>query len=105
MVQTAESRQGLNLASSPGTHFCWPTCWRILPEPEMGPVRMVVANVFAHESLEMPFVEDDHVFQQISSATSNPTLSDTVLPRTAKGSAGWLTPHVPHNRNHIDSKF
>jgi hypothetical protein len=68
------------------------------------PVLVVVANVFAHESLQMPFIEDDHLFEEISSATSNPTLRNTVLPRTAKGSASWLAPDVPHNRNHIDSK-
>ena len=76
-----------------------------LREPEVRPVFVVVANVFGHESLPMPFVEDDHVFQQISPATSTPTLSNPVLPRTAKGSAGWLAPHVTHNRNHIESKF
>jgi hypothetical protein len=37
--------------------------------------------------------------------TSYPTLSHTVLPRTAKGRASWLASHVPHSRNHIGAKL
>ncbi len=62
MVQAAKSRQGLNLASGPGADCCWPTCWSVLGQPEVCPVLMVVANVFAHESLQMPLIEDEHVF-------------------------------------------
>src|ERR1700722_9141456 len=53
----------------------------------------------------MPLIQDDHVIQQIAPATSNPALRHTVLPRTAKGSSGWLASHVPHSRNHIGSKL
>ena len=34
-----------------------------------------------------------------------PTLSNTVLPRTAIGRASWLATHVPHSRNHIGVKL
>ena len=33
----------------------------------------------------MPLIQDDHVIQQVASATSHPALRNTVLPRTAKG--------------------
>src|SRR6266481_4267886 len=38
MVQPAESRQGLNLASTRTADFCRPICWRVLREPKMRPV-------------------------------------------------------------------
>src|SRR5437588_7835857 len=90
MVQPAESRKGLNLAFSLRANCCRPTCWRVLGEPEMSPVLMVVEQVERHQSFEMPLIQDDHVVQQIASATSRPTFSNTVLPRTAKGRARWL---------------
>ena len=105
MVQPTEPWQGLNLAFSSRADRYWPTCRRILLETQVRSILMVVAHVFCHESLQMPFVEDDHVFEQISSATPNPTLGDTVLPRTAKGSACWVASHFLHRRHHIATKF
>jgi hypothetical protein len=56
----------------------------------MGPILVVVAHILSHQPLQMPLIHDDHMVQQVSSATSYPTLSNTVLPRTAKSSAHWL---------------
>src|SRR5438093_10446480 len=53
----------------------------------MGSVLVVVADIFAHESFQMPFIEHDHMVKQVSSATPNPTLCDSILPRTAKRGA------------------
>src|SRR6266404_4052171 len=105
MVQPAESRQGLNLASTRTADFCRPTCWRVLREPKMRPVLVIVVQVRRHQPFEMPLIQDNHVVQQVASATSHPALSDTVLPRTAKGRANWLAPHVPHSRNNIGAKL
>src|SRR5215469_4087064 len=71
----------------------------------MRPVPMVVEQVGRHQSFEMPLIQDDHVVQRVASATSHPTLSNTVLPRTAKGRASWLASQVPHGRNHIGVKL
>ena len=38
----------------------------------------------------MPFMQYDHVIQQVPSATPNPTLGDSVLPWTAKGGSHGL---------------
>ena len=105
MVQAAESRQGLNLAPFPRVNCCWPTCWRVLRETQVRSILVVVTDVFRHESLQMPFVQDDYVVKRVSSATSNPALSDTVLPRTVKSKAGWLAADVPYRRNHIGSEL
>src|SRR6266852_3866097 len=53
----------------------------------------------------MSLVQDNHVVQQIPSATPDPAFRDTVLPRTAKGGTSWLASHVPDSRNHIGSKL
>src|SRR3974390_1646720 len=93
MVQPAESRKGLNLASARRANFCSATCWRVLRESKMRPVLVIIEQVGRHKSFEMPLIEDDHVVQQVASAPSHPALSNTVLPRTAKGRARWLASH------------
>src|SRR5271166_2694131 len=105
MVQPAESRKGLNLVFTRRANFCRPTCWRVLCEPKMRTVLMVVEQVGRHQPFEMPLIQDDHVVQQVASATSHPALRNSVLPRTAKGSASWLASHLPHSRNHLGSKL
>jgi len=105
MVQPAESRKGLNLASTRRANFCCTTCWRVLRESKMRPVLMVIEQVGRHKSFEMPLIQDYHVVQQVASATSHPALSNTVLPRTAKGCAGWLASHLLHCRNQIGAKL
>jgi len=105
MVQPAESRKGLNLALARRANFCCTTCRRVLRESKMRPVLMVVKHVGRHQSFEMPLIEDDHVVQSVASAASYPALSNTVLPRTAKGRARWLAPHLPHSRNHIGAEL
>src|SRR5215469_3167966 len=105
MVQPAESRKGLNLAFTGRANFCCTTSWRVLRQSQMRPVLMVIAQVGRHQSFEMPLIEDDHMVQQVASATSYPALSNTVLPRTAKGRARWLASHVSHSRNHIGAKL
>jgi hypothetical protein len=90
MVQSTESREGVDRAISPISDRYWPTGWRILRESEVRPIFMVIANIFGHQPLEVLLIQHDHVVQQVSSATPDPALCDAVLPRTAKGSAGWL---------------
>ena len=61
MVQSAESRKGLNLAFSLRANCCRPTRWRVLRESEMSPVLVVVEQVRRHQPFEMPLIQDDHV--------------------------------------------
>src|SRR6266481_5477345 len=105
MVQPAESRQGLNPAFTRRADFRRPTCWRVLRESKMSPVLVIVVQVRRHQPFEMALIQDNHVVQQVASATSHPALSNTVLPRTAKGRASWLGSHVPHSRNDIGAKL
>jgi hypothetical protein len=55
----------------------------------MRPILVVVAHVLGHQPLQMPLVQDDHVIQQVSSATFHPTLRNSILPRATKCGADW----------------
>src|SRR5260370_6222521 len=105
MVQRAESRKGLNLVLTLRANCCGPACGRVLRESKMSPVLMVVEHVGRHQLFEMPLIQDDHVVQQVASATSHPALRNTVLPWTAKGRASCLASHVPYSRKHLGSKL
>jgi hypothetical protein len=95
MVQATESRKGLNLLFTRRANFCRPTCWRVLRESEMRPVLVIVEQVGRHQPFEMPLIQDDHVVQQVASATSHPALRNTVCHGLRKavrvGSAGIIS--------------
>ena len=62
---------------------------------------MLVADVFSHQALQMPLAEDDHVVEQISAAISDPTLGDTVLPRTTEAGSLRLDADALHSLDHF----
>jgi hypothetical protein len=105
MMQSTESGEGVDRAISPISDRGGPTTWRVLREFEMGSVLVVITDVLRHEPVEMPLIQDDHVVQEVSSATPDPALRDPVLPRTAKRSSGCLASQVSHRRNYIRSEF
>jgi PAS domain S-box-containing protein len=105
VVQPAESRAGVDCALSRTSDRYGSTGWRILRQSEVGPIFMVVAHILGQQALEVLLIQDDHVVEQVASATPHPALCHTVLPRTAKGSAGGLAPQVSYSRNYIRSKF
>src|ERR1700736_5238367 len=105
MVQSTESREGSNLASERRMARNRPPRWRVLPAPQMRPILVVVAPILSHQPLQMPLVQDDHVIQQVSSAASYPTLRNTVLPGTAKGSAHWRGSHIFRRRDYVVAKL
>jgi hypothetical protein len=58
MVQTAESRHGYNPALCIWNPHFFTTCRRSLPQREMRPVLVVVADVLVHQPLQMPYVQN-----------------------------------------------
>ena len=54
---------------------------RVLPEPAMRPVLVMVRDVLAEQASEMPFVEDDHMVEQLCPDASDPAFRGSVLPR------------------------
>ena len=66
------------------------TSGRVLPQPEMSPVFVVIADVFSQQASQVPLVQYDYVAKQIPTHTPNPALGDAILPGTAKsGSDGF----------------
>ena len=63
MVQAANSRKGSNFASTSSGHGSRPTYWRVFCQPQVRPVLVVVADVFCHQPLQMPFIQNDYVVQ------------------------------------------
>jgi hypothetical protein len=59
----------------------------------MRAVFVVVANVFREQTFEMASVHRDDVIQQITPAALNPTLRNSILPRTPQRSADALDFH------------
>ena len=53
----------------------------------MSPVFVVVVDVFVHEALEMVFVQNDHVIEQIPAAGTDEAFRHTVLPRALEAGA------------------
>src|ERR1039457_5681037 len=59
-----------------------PTSRRLLIQPEVGSVVVIVGNVLGEESLQMTLIQGDHVVEQVAATASDPTLGDTILPGT-----------------------
>jgi hypothetical protein len=60
----------------------------------MRPVVVKIADVIFHKTLEMPFIYNDHVVEQVAAAAPNPAFRHTVLPRTSEAGSwvrvGWM---------------
>ena len=54
---------------------------------------MIIFEVSAYQPDQMMPVKDDHMIEQLSSAATDPSLSDTILPRTAVSGAAWFDTH------------
>ena len=90
-MQAAEAPERLNSLFDARGRSHWARDRRILGEPEMGSVHVVIPDVLRHEAFQMAFVQNDHMIQQIAPAASHPALGNSVLPRTPKCSANGRT--------------
>jgi len=68
----------------------------------MGSVVVKVADVLVHEALQMSFIQNDHMIEQISTAVSDPALSNTVLPRTSVAGPLRLDAKAIHRFDHFE---
>src|SRR5664279_4298330 len=60
----------------------YPASRRLLLQPEVGSVVVIIGNVLGEESLQMTLIQRDHVVEQVAAAASDPTLGDPILPGT-----------------------
>src|SRR5664279_2059780 len=59
-----------------------PASRRLLVQPEVGSVVVIIGNVLGEESLQMTLIQRDHVVEQVTAAASDPTLGGPILPGT-----------------------
>src|SRR5580658_1569742 len=62
----------------------------------MRAIVLVVMDVLVHQPFQMPFIQHDHMVEQIAAAVANPTLGNTVLPWTSETGPLWLNAKALH---------
>jgi len=80
MMQTAKFWHRYDSSTRFRVTHCFAASRRSLVQGKMSSVLVVITDVLIHEAFQMPFVENDHMVEQISAAVPDPTFSDTVLP-------------------------
>ena len=90
MMQAPESQHGDHFAARVHTACCLAACRSLLAQAQMRPVLMVIADILVHHPLQMTFVEDDDVIEQVSAAAANPALRDAALLRAFERRANWF---------------
>src|SRR5262245_44654905 len=56
----------------------------------MRAVFVMVRDVVGKEPLQVPLIQSNHMVEQLAAAATHPTLVNSVLPRTAEGSANRI---------------
>src|SRR5664280_1768340 len=56
----------------------YPASRRLLLQPEVGSVVVIIGNVVREESLQMALMQRDYVVEQVAAAASDPTLGDPI---------------------------
>src|ERR1039458_4649997 len=70
-----------------------PASRRLLIQPEVGSVVVIIGNVLGEESLQMALIQGDYVVEQVAAAASDPTFGDAILPGTPdRGTDRWELP-------------
>src|ERR1035441_2474838 len=75
-----------------------PASRRLLVQPEVGSVVVIIGNVLGEESLQMALIQGDHVVEQVAAAASDPTLGDPILPGTPNRGTDRCHPQRAHRR-------
>lgn len=101
MMQTAQMRYGNDFASRRGIHFGLTSRRRFLGETQVRSVLVVVVDVFVYQALQMALVEDDHVVEQVPTATADQAFRHPVLPRTLEAGPLRLDAEEPDRLNHF----
>ena len=101
MVQATEPWHGYNFTSRDWILRDFTASRSFFLQSKMRPVVVVVADVFTHQALEMAFVQDDHMVEQVSTAVSYPAFGDTILPWAAKAGSLGLDAEALHGVDNL----
>ena len=101
MMQTAEPWHCYDPASAARLVRGFTTGRRSLCQREMSPVLVVVANVIIHKVFQMLLVQNNHMIEQVSTATADPPFRNAVLPRTSDAGSLGLDNEVLDRADHF----
>lgn len=89
MMEATHATERLNSLFDARGRDQWAICRRILGEPEVRSVVMVIPDVLSHEAFQMAFVQNNHMIQQISTEGSpiNPGILPSGLATAVNGSS------------------
>lgn len=91
MMQTAELWCVYNFTACKGIFLSFTLGGCSLRQRKMSTVLVVVTDVIVHKAFEMALVQNNHMVQQVSPATADPALGNTILPRLRKlVRLGWM---------------
>ena len=89
MVQSTQSIKGKHATRG---YAASSAAWRSLAQPKVRAVFVMIADILGKQPLQMPLVESNHMVEQLATAASHPTLSDTILPGTFEGGSYGVYP-------------
>ena len=67
----------------------------------MSTIFVVVPDKRAEQPFQMRFIDCNHMIQQFPTATADPSLGDTILPRTTHGSPHGMDAHGTNGRRNF----
>ena len=105
MMESTESRQRDDLVREWRHRRGNSTAGRILPQSEMSPVFVVIADIVSQQPSQVSLAQNDHMIEQVPTHTSNPALGDAILPGTAKSSSDWFLAVLFDGRDDISREL
>jgi hypothetical protein len=104
MMQTAKARHRDNFTRERRLLCRRSAVGSLLRQPEMCSVVVVVPDVIGHQSLEMMFVEHNHMVEQIAATAANEALGHAILPGTSVAGPLGLDAKALHSFDYIAVK-
>ena len=104
-MESTESRQRDDLVREWRHRRGNSTAGRVLPQSEMSPVFVVIADIVSQQPSQVSLVQNDHMIEQVPTHTSNPALGDAILPGTAKSSSDWFRAVLFDGRDDISREL
>src|SRR5664279_1058458 len=80
-----------------------PASRRLLVQPQVRSVVVIIGNVLGEESLQMTLIQRDYVVEQVAAAASDPTLGDPILPGTPNRGTDRCHLQRAHRRWHFQA--
>src|ERR1700693_1761494 len=76
-----------------GSHAPGPAVRCSLLESKVRAIVMIVADIISEQTTQVALTQSDHVIQQVTPAAFNPTLRNSILPRTPQRCADTFDFH------------